>query len=65
MLSDVAASIERAVFSSGRCVFPLPPPLSCAYVLVQVRAGDCIVAFSKADICSIKQEIEAKTGYGE
>ena len=29
----------------------------------QVQAGDCIVAFSKADICSIKQEIEAKTGY--
>lgn len=28
----------------------------------QVQAGDCIVAFSKADICSIKQEIEAKTG---
>jgi hypothetical protein len=27
----------------------------------QVQAGDCIVAFSKADICSIKQEIEAKT----
>ena len=29
----------------------------------QVQAGDCIVAFSKADICSIKQEIEAKTSY--
>ncbi|KAM3569315.1 hypothetical protein VYU27_008589 [Nannochloropsis oceanica] len=27
----------------------------------QVQAGDCIVAFNKSDICSIKQEIEAKT----
>ncbi|TFJ82406.1 hypothetical protein NSK_006315 [Nannochloropsis salina CCMP1776] len=29
----------------------------------KVMAGDCIVAFSKSDICSIKQEIEAKTSH--
>lgn len=28
----------------------------------KVQAGDCIVAFSKADIYAIKKDIEAKTG---
>ena len=30
---------------------------------VQVQPGDCVVAFSRADIFAIKREIEAKTGH--